>query len=129
MKRDITDIGFRTFLETLTWHQLYWTSRYDIHPEVMIDVLLEQDWDYYDFLQNLKGEEVEEPDDYIVLYPEIRSALEELDEEVLLHFFMNWVSEERVIDELMFLDDDARVNLLENFDPPEIKQKRWLDQS
>jgi hypothetical protein len=117
MKRDITDKGFRAFLETLTWHELYWTSRYDIHPEVMIEVLLEQDWDYYDYLINLTDKD-EEPDDYIVLYPEIRSALEELDEESLLHFYMNWVSDERVIDELMFLDEDARINLLENFDPP-----------
>ena len=128
MKRDITDIGFRTFLETLNWHQLYWTSRYDIHPEVMIDVLLEQEWDYCDYLYNLRGIE-DEPDDYILLYPEIRSALEELDEDSLLHFYMNWVSEKRVIDELMFLDEDARVNLLENFDPPEIKQKRWFGES
>ncbi len=103
MKRDITDKGFRAFLETLTWQELYWTSRYTIHPERRIEVLLEQDWDYYDFLVNLTDKE-EEPDDYIVVYPEIRSALEELDEESLLHFYMNWVREERVIDELLFLD-------------------------
>ena len=117
MKRDITDKGFRAFLETLTWQELYWTSRYTIHPERRIEVLLEQDWDYYDFLVNLTDKE-EEPDDYILLYPEIRSALEELDEEVLLHFYMNWVREDRVIDELLFLDEDARISLLENFDPP-----------
>jgi hypothetical protein len=117
MKRDITDKGFRAFLETLTWQELYWTSRYTIHPERRIEVLLEQDWDYYDFLVNLTNKE-EEPDDYILVYPEIRSALEELDEESLLHFYMNWVREERVIDELMFLDEDTRIRLLENFDPP-----------
>ena len=85
MKRDITDKGFRAFLETLTWHERYWTSRYTIHPERRIEVLLEQDWDYYDFLVNLTDKE-EEPDDYILVYPEIRSALEELDEEPLLHY-------------------------------------------
>ena len=90
MKRDITDKGFRAFLETLTWHELYWTSRYTIHPERRIEVLLEQDWDYYDFLVNVTDKE-DEPDDYILVYPEIRSALEELDEEPLLHFYMNWV--------------------------------------
>ena len=117
MKRDITDKGFRAFLETLTWQELYWTSRYTIHPERRIEVLLEQDWDYYDFLVNLTDKE-EEPDDYILLYPEIRSALEELDDEPLLHFYMNWVRDERLIDELLFLDEDARISLLENFDPP-----------
>lgn len=117
MKRDITDKGFRAFLETLTWQELYWTSRYTIHPERRIEVLLEQDWDYYDYLINLTDKE-EEPDDYIVLYPEIRSALEDLDEESLLHFYMNWVREDRVIDELLFLDEEARISLLENFDPP-----------
>ena len=117
MKRDITDKGFRAFLETLTWQELYWTSRYTIHPERRIEVLLEQDWDYYDFLVNLTDKE-EEPEDYILLYPEIRSALEELDEESLLHFYMNWVRDERLIDELLFLDEDARISLLENFDPP-----------
>jgi hypothetical protein len=117
MKRDITDKGFRAFLETLTWQELYWTSRYTIHPERRIEVLLEQDWDYYDFLVNLTDKE-EEPDDYIILYSEIRSALEQIDEESLLHFYMNWVSEDRVIDELLFLDEEARISLLENFDPP-----------
>ena len=33
MKRNITDEGFRAFLETLSWHELYWTSRCDIHPK------------------------------------------------------------------------------------------------
>ena len=120
MKFDITDEGFRAFLERPSWEDLHWTSGFDIHPDIMIDTIMDYDSEYrnyYHYLNQLDGEPIEEQDDAIALYPLVQSALEELSEEDLLDFYMNWVNPDRVMDELMFLDEDARICLIKGFDP------------
>jgi hypothetical protein len=103
---------FKTTLESLDRGILMWVARYNLNELTMVDLLLEQNDDYPDYLFNLTGEERDE--EPIMLYPEVRSLLETIEEEELFGLFGAFVWSGAVIDELMSLDEEAREEVLEN---------------
>jgi len=109
--------NFRAILEELDREKLVWLANYELIDFIRIELLLEQKEDYPDFMLNLFDIDWDEDElEAVKIYPELRSKFESMDEEEFQDFFAHFAWQESVIDELMFLDKDARENLLENID-------------
>ena len=107
--------NFREILEKQDRTTLMWLANHELIDFIRIDVLLDQLGDYSDYMGNLFDEEWDEDElEAMLIYPRLRSKFESMDDDELDSYFENFAWEERVIDELMFLDKDARINLLEN---------------
>ncbi len=107
--------NFRTILEELDRDRLVWLANYELIDFIRIEVLLEQKENYPDFMLNLFDIDWDEGElEAMIIYPKLRSKFESMEENEFADFFAHFVWEESVIDELMFLDKEARENLLEN---------------
>lgn len=108
-------INFRLQLEQLDRGRLLSVACVELIDFIKIDILLDQYCVYCDYMFNLLGVDWDEDEfEAIKIYPELRNAFESLDDEELDSYFTEFAWAERVIDELMFLDKEARDNLLEN---------------
>ena len=111
----MNSINFRTRLEQLDRTTLMWLANHDLIDFIRIDVLLDQLGDYCNYMCNLFDEDWDEDElQAMLIYPKIRGKFESLDDDELDSYFEHFAWEERVIDELMYLDKDARENLLEH---------------
>jgi hypothetical protein len=107
--------NFREVLESLQREKLMWVANHELIDFIRIDVLLDQYGDYSDYMCNLFDEDWDEDElEAMVIYPKLRSKFESLSEDELDSYFEQFAWEEGAIDALMFLDKDARSNLLEN---------------
>ena len=110
-----TTMNFREQLEKLDRERLLWLANYELIDFIRIELLLEQKDDYPDYMLNLFGLDWDEGElEAMIIYPKIRSKFESMEENEFDDFFAHFAWEESVIDELMFLDKEARENLLEN---------------
>lgn len=109
-------MNFREILEQLDDHIIAELGNYELIDFIRIDILLEQQWDYPEFMEYLFDEEWDEYDDLecMLIYPKLRSKLESFDEDELYDFFNVFANRELVLRELMYLDKEARQNLLDN---------------
>lgn len=106
-------INFREVLEGLDRTTLMWAANHELIDFIRIDILLDQLGDYCNYMANLFDEEWDEDElEAMLIYPRLRSKFESLDDDELDGYFESFAWEERVIDELMFLDKDARMSLL-----------------
>jgi hypothetical protein len=107
--------NFRIKLEQLDRTTLMWVANHELIDFIRVDVLLDQLGDYCDYMCNLFDEDWDEDElEAMLIYPRLKSKFESLDDDELDSYFENFAWEERVLDELMHLDKDARMNLLEN---------------
>lgn len=109
-------MNFREQLEKLDRETIVWLGNHELIDFIRIEILLEQFWDYPDFMTNLFNEDWDEDDtlECLLIYPRLKSKLEVLDEDELCEFFAEFACEELVLNELMHLDMEARRNLLDN---------------
>lgn len=109
-------MNFRERLEGLDRETIAWLGNHELIDFIRIEILLEQHWDYPDFMTNLFDEDWDEYDDLecILIYPKLRSKFEEMDEFEFCDFFAVFANEDLVLNELMYLDKEARQNLLDN---------------
>jgi len=108
-------MNFRTVLEGLDRDTLMWLANHDLIDFITIDVLLDQYVDYSNYMCNLFDEDWDEDElEAMKKYPKLKSKFDSLNDDELAGYFEDFAWEERTIDELMFLDKDARSNILEN---------------
>lgn len=109
-------MNFREQLEVLDDHIVAELGNYELIDFIRIEILLEQRWDYTEFMEYLFDEEWDEEDEIeaVLIYPKLRSKLESFNEDELYDFFGLFANKELVLRELMFLDKEARQNLLDN---------------
>tara|TARA_B110000503_G_C7091807_1_gene389762 strand:- start:520 stop:870 length:351 start_codon:yes stop_codon:yes gene_type:complete len=113
--KKIEKINFREVLEGLSRVKLMWVANYELIDFIRVDVLLDQHNDYTDYMCNLFDEDWDGDElEAMTIYPKLKSKFESLNDDELDGYFEQFAWEERTIDELMFLDKDARSNLLEN---------------
>ena len=109
------EINFRERLEQLDRTTLVWLGNYELIDFIRIDLLLSQHWDYSNYMCNLMDEDWDGDElEAMMIYPQLRSKFESLSEDELYDYFTEFADEELVINELMFLDKEARQNLLDN---------------
>ena len=108
-------INFREHLEELDRSTLVWLGNHELIDFIRIDILLDQHWDYPNYMCNFFDEDWDGDElDAMLLYPKLRSKFESLDDDELYDYFAEFANEELVINELMFLDKEQRENLLDN---------------
>jgi len=109
-------MNFRERLDQLDDHIIVELGNYELIDFIRIEILLEQQWDYPEFMEYLFDQEWDEYDELesIFIYPKLRSKLESFDEDELYDFFNVFANRELVLRELMYLDKEARQNLLDN---------------
>ena len=108
-------MNFRQRLEELDRTTLVWLGNHELIDFIRIDVLLDQTENYCDYMCNLFNEDWDEDElEAIMIYPKLRSKFESLSENELCSYFAEFADEDRVLDELMFLDKEQRENLLDN---------------
>jgi len=113
--KEMAQSNFRDVLENLDRTTLMWVANHELIDFIRINVLLDQLGDYCNYMGNLFDEEWDEDElEAMLIYPRLKSKFESLDHDELDSYFESFAWEERVIDELMFLDKDARMNLLES---------------
>ena len=111
-------MNFRERLEELDDQTIVALGNHELIDFIRIDILLEQTWDYSSYLINLFDEEWDGDDsdetELIQLYPTLRSRFEKFSEDRLYEVFELYANRELVLRELMYLDKEARQNLLDS---------------
>jgi hypothetical protein len=111
-------MNFREQLELLDDQTIVALGNHELIDFIRIDILLEQTWDYYSYFINLfdvewDGDDSEESE-LIVLYSILRSRFEQFSEDRLYDVFELYADRDLVLRELMYLDKEARQNLLDS---------------
>ena len=113
-------MNFRERLALLDDAHIVLLGNHELIDFIRIDILLEQHWDYPSMYLHLFDEEWEGDDlnevELMLIYPKLRSKLETFGFDDLYYFFELYADRELVLRELMYLDKEARQNLLDSLD-------------
>jgi hypothetical protein len=117
MKTQVDDKSFEEFLNSLTWDDLMEHASNHFSDEYAIQVLLEQEYNYADYLLNLKNIETDEEPDK--LKDQVLVALNEVDEDTIISLLINFTPEDTIISKIIeTTDEDGRMDIISN-------QTRW----
>lgn len=107
------DQSFEVFLNSLTWEDLMEHASVHFPPDYAMEILLEQEGNYNDYLLNLK--DIETDEEPAKIKDQVVAALNACSEEELIDLLINHTSEDLIIERLMeSTDEDARQNIIEN---------------
>jgi len=117
MDKKKNDTAFESFLNALSWADLMEHASHHFPTDYTIEILLEQEGNYSDYILNLKNIETDESPEN--LKDQVLAALVEAEEAVIMDLLVNMSPEELIIRHLVeSTDEEAREEMLQD-------QKDW----
>ena len=112
MENKTDDQSFKSFLNSLNREDLMEHASNNFFYIVIIDLLMEQEENYNDYLLFLKGSVIGNTPEEI--REQVKKALDEAEEETIISTMVEFTPKRKIIEALMDTDEGTRQDIIDN---------------